>query len=292
MSFGGYGTSTTLKAGIDYAYNSGCTLVAAMGNDGGQVTQIPASYTNTIAVGATDVDDSRARKGDWYNSNEGSNYGNHIDVVAPGTWIYSTVTNNNFAYMNGTSMATPHVAGLAALLLSQKPSRTNVKVREIIRNTADDQVGFPTEDVEGWDQHHGYGRINVYNALLNAPYQPSKPSGPTTGKTGVSHTYTSSAVDPDADQIYLWFDWGDGTNSGWVGPFASGSIGTASHTWTVDGNYDIKVKAKDIFDHESVWSESLSITMPRSRSMINLLFLQFLQRYPYLSIAIRYIFMK
>lgn len=279
MSFGGYGFNTTLEAGVNYAYNSGCTLVAAMGNDGGQVDQIPAKYSNTIAVGATDVDDTRARKGDWANANKGSNYGNHIDVIAPGTWIYSTVTNNKWAYMNGTSMATPHVAGLAALLLSQKPSRTNVKVREIIRNTADDQVGLPTEDVKGWDKHHGYGRINVYNALYNAPYQPDKPSGPPSGNTGTAYTYTSSAVDPDADQVYLWFDWGDGSNSGWVGPYPSGGPGSASYSWTTDGSYNIKVKAKDVFNHESVWSEPLSVTMPRNKVVGNI-FLRFIQNFP------------
>ncbi len=281
MSFGGYGTSATLKGGIDYAYNSGCTLVAAMGNDGGQVDQIPAEYSNTIAVGATDVDDTRARKGDWANANKGSNYGNHIDVIAPGTWIYSTVTNNKWAYMNGTSMATPHVAGLAALLLSQKPSRTNVKIREIIRNTADDQVGLPTEDIKGWDKHHGYGRINVYNALYNAPYQPDKPSGPPSGNTGTAYTYSSSAVDPDADQVYLWFDWGDGSNSGWIGPYNSGQTGSASHTWSTQGTYPINVKAKDTDGKESDWSEPLSVTMPKNKALINTLFLRFLERFPH-----------
>ena len=290
MSFGGYSdTQQVLKGGIDYAYNSGCTLVAAMGNDGGEVIHYPAKYSNVIAVGATDVDDTRARKGDWMNQNKGSNYGSHIDVIAPGTWTYSTVTNNNFAYMNGTSMATPHVAGLAALLLSQKSSRTNVKIREIIRNTADDQVGYSYEDTKGFDKHHGYGRINLYRALLNAPYQPDKPSGTTSGKTGNTYTYYSSATDPDGDQVYLWFDWGDYTNSGWVGPFNSGASGSASKSWSADGSYSIKVKAKDVYNHESIWSDPLAVTMPRNKE-VNRLFLNFLEVHPYLFPILRQLF--
>jgi subtilisin family serine protease len=165
MSFGGTGFNQTLKAGVDYAYGSGCVLVAAMGNQAGPVNHIPATYSNTIAVGATDTDDSRAVPGDWGNPSAGSNYGNHIDVIAPGSWIYSTLNNNKYGYMNGTSMATPMVAGLAALLLANDPSRTNVEIRDLIRDYADDQVGNPGEDTAGFDIYYGYGRINAHRAI-------------------------------------------------------------------------------------------------------------------------------
>ena len=165
MSFGGTGFNSTLKAGVDYAYGSGCVLVAAMGNQAGPVTHIPASYSNTIAVGATDTDDTRAVPGDWGNPSAGSNYGNHIDVIAPGSWIYSTLNNNMYGYKNGTSMATPMVAGLAALLLASDPSRSNVEIRNLIRDYADDQVGNPVEDTPGFDIYYGYGRINADKSL-------------------------------------------------------------------------------------------------------------------------------
>ena len=164
MSFGGTGSNSTLKAAVDYAFGSGCVLVAAMGNQAGQVTHIPAAYSNTIAVGATDNDDTRAKPGDWSNPSEGSNYGNHIDVIAPGSWIYSTLNNNQYGYKNGTSMATPMVAGLAALLLSRKPSLTNVQVRNLIREYAEDEVG-DSEDTPGFDKYYGYGRINADKSL-------------------------------------------------------------------------------------------------------------------------------
>lgn len=96
------------------------------------------------------------------------------------------------------------------------------------------------------------------------PNKPAKPSGQINGKVGVSYTYSSTTTDPDVDQIYYWFDWGDGTNSGWVGPHASGATGSASHTWTTKGNYQIKVKAKDVFGYESPWSDPLSVTMPKN----------------------------
>ena len=146
-----------------------------MGNQAGPVIHIPASYSNTIAVGATDTDDTRAVPGDWGNPVAGSNYGNHIDVIAPGSWIYSTLNNNMYGYKNGTSMATPMVAGLAALLLAHDPSRTNVEIRNFIRDYADDQVGNPIEDTSGFDIYYGYGRINAHRSIksksINYPAQ-------------------------------------------------------------------------------------------------------------------------
>ena len=164
MSFGGTGSNSTLKAAVDYAYGSGCVLVAAMGNYNSGTGQIPATYSNTIAVGATDNDDTRAKPGDWSNPAQGSNYGNHIDVIAPGSWIYSTLNNNQYGYKNGTSMATPMVAGLAALLLSIKPTLTNDQVRDLIREYAEDEVG-DSEDTKGFDIYYGYGRINADKSL-------------------------------------------------------------------------------------------------------------------------------
>ena len=100
------------------------------------------------------------------------------------------------------------------------------------------------------------------------PNKPDRPSGQTRGKWGTKYTYTTSTIDPDNDQIWYNFSWGDGTYSGWVGPYTSGQTGSASHTWYKGDewmeNYEIKVKAKDENELESDWSEPLPIVMPKS----------------------------
>jgi len=113
------------------------------------------------------------------------------------------------------------------------------------------------------------------------PDKPNTPSGPANGKAGEEHTYSSSTTDPDGDQILYWFDWGDGENSGWIGLFDSGVEASASHIWDEKGNYEIKVKAKDIYGVESEWSDPLVISMPKNRMKYPSL-CRFLDNHPYL----------
>ena len=113
------------------------------------------------------------------------------------------------------------------------------------------------------------------------PNKPTKPSGPTAGKPGKKYTYSSSAIDPNGDQVYLLFEWGDGTTSGWVGPFGSGNMGSADKTWNENGAYEIRVAAKDTHGKVSDWSLPLEVNIPRSKSAnIQSLFIQILERYP------------
>ena len=97
------------------------------------------------------------------------------------------------------------------------------------------------------------------------PNKPMRPSGPSNGKVGVVNTYTSNTIDIDGDKVFYFWDWGDGTNSGWLGPYNSGEICETSHIWENKGNYEIKVKAKDINGQESEWSEPLCVSMPRNK---------------------------
>lgn len=94
------------------------------------------------------------------------------------------------------------------------------------------------------------------------PDKPNKPSGEVKGNIGQTYTYTTTTTDSDEDQVYYMWDWGDGNFSNWLGPYASGAEATAEHTWSVKGDYSIKVKAKDTSDAESDWSDPLPITMP------------------------------
>ncbi len=93
------------------------------------------------------------------------------------------------------------------------------------------------------------------------PATPSKPAGKTLGIWHVEYTYSSTTSDPNGDQIFYLFDWGDGSNSGWLGPYASGQTGVGSHSWDELGTYAVKVKARDVWGAGSSWSETLVVTI-------------------------------
>ncbi len=94
---------------------------------------------------------------------------------------------------------------------------------------------------------------------VKMPYPPSKPSGPVVGFTDVSYTYSTNTTDPEDDQIYYMFDWGDGKDSGWLGPFDSGEPCSVFHSWTDGDIYTVRTRAKDVLGHISDWSPSLKI---------------------------------
>lgn len=113
------------------------------------------------------------------------------------------------------------------------------------------------------------------------PDQPNTPTGPTSGNTGQIYTYETSTTELDGDDLFYWFEWGDGTNTGWIGPYNSGDIVSVQHTWNTKGNYNIKVKARDRCYAESDWSDPLIVSMPKNK-VISTPFLQFLENHPHL----------
>ncbi|EMR74348.1 Y_Y_Y domain-containing protein [Thermoplasmatales archaeon SCGC AB-539-N05] len=98
----------------------------------------------------------------------------------------------------------------------------------------------------------------------NPPNVPSKPSGPIIAETGENYTYSTDTTDVEGNDIYYWFDWDDGTNSGWIGPKTSGEECETNHSWETPDDYDVKVKAKDIYNAESGWSDSLTVKIEAS----------------------------
>jgi thermitase len=165
MSFGSYSPSKTVQDAVDYAAGKGVVLVGAAGNDGQNWGFYPAAYPNVIAVGATDNRDARASF---------SNYGgNWVSLAAPGVNILSTATDHRstlfrngpkYGTLSGTSMATPHVAGVAGLVRSHCPSAGNSWVRGTLESTADHIAGTGTGSSDYWIN----GRLNAKNAAGQA----------------------------------------------------------------------------------------------------------------------------
>jgi subtilisin family serine protease len=160
MSLGAPAGNASLASAILRAHNAGIIIVAAAGNDGVEAVSYPAAYPEVIAVSATDKNDTIA----YFSS-----FGPEVDVSAPGVGIYSTYKGGTYATMSGTSMATPHAAGEAALVLSfpitapydangdgkWQPEEVQAKIQNTSKDTGD----------SGWDKYFGWGRINAFLAI-------------------------------------------------------------------------------------------------------------------------------
>lgn len=156
------GQSQAIDDAIDFARNTMGVLVdCAAGNTGGPV-QYPAKAPYVLAVGASDHND---QKPSW------GSYGPRLNIAAPGENILSTTLGNGYVNASGTSMAAPHIAGVAALVRSANPNLTVGQVEDILQQTAGKVGGYnynwdPT--LPGHSQEFGYGRTNVYQAVLFA----------------------------------------------------------------------------------------------------------------------------
>jgi hypothetical protein len=106
-------------------------------------------------------------------------------------------------------------------------------------------------------------------ALGDPPETPTKPDGPETLIKDVEATFESTTTDPEGRNIYYLFDWGDGTDSGWIGPYPSGQTGEASYAWTEIGEFEVKVTAKDIYNVQSNWSEPHVISIVENQNPTN-----------------------
>ena len=168
LSLGGIDASSVLSDAVQAATAAGAILVAAAGNCGSgcyidsqyyvNPPYYPAAYDEVLAVGATDSNDDIASF---------SEHHPYVDVAAPGVAIYSTYRRGSYGLLSGTSVATPHVSGLAALLWAADPNLTREDLVERIVESAED-LGAP-----GKDDYYGWGRINARSALCAMGEPPS-----------------------------------------------------------------------------------------------------------------------
>jgi subtilisin family serine protease len=150
LSLGGDNDSKVLRDAVDSASTKGALVIAASGNEGRPFVYYPAAYDNAIAVGALDVTSVRA---------DFSDYGPQLDLIAPGVDILSSYPPRRYAFASGTSMATPEVAGVAALLLSYRPGLSVRQARAILEAAAVDM------GPAGRDDYYGWGLVNADRVL-------------------------------------------------------------------------------------------------------------------------------
>jgi subtilisin family serine protease len=191
-SWGGGSNSSTINAeianAVTYGRNGkGCVIVFASGNNGVSPVSYPANLSDVIATGANTRNGQRATF---------SNYGTDLDVVAPGVDIYTTdrqgnagyVSGDYYASFSGTSAACPHVAGIAALILSVRPDLTQAQVRQAIESTCTKLSGysFSTNSNHSngtWNNQVGHGLVNAYAAVNLVAPKIAGPSSPVCSNT-------------------------------------------------------------------------------------------------------------
>ncbi|WP_439027199.1 S8 family serine peptidase [Haloarchaeobius sp. DT45] len=154
MSLGGGGGRQTLKNAVSYAQVAGSLVVCAAGNDGSEGVAYPAAYPECVAVSAVDSDENFARF---------SQYGDSVELCAPGVSVLSTTTEERGSYerLSGTSMATPIVSGVAGLTLAQWPDLSNDALRRHLKETARD-IGLAAP-------RQGSGQVDAHGAVTTDP---------------------------------------------------------------------------------------------------------------------------
>ncbi|RLF58209.1 MAG: hypothetical protein DRN25_05515, partial [Thermoplasmata archaeon] len=225
MSWGCTMYSSALEDALNYAYSKGCLLIAAAGNDNTCVKMYPAAYNNVIAASATDEFDERANF---------SNYGYWVDVSAPGTNILSTLPDATYGNESGTSMACPHVAGIAGLILSKNAGLNQSQVSTILKSAVE-----PVNSAK----YVGTGRVNAYQAV-SIGFGVAKITYPSSG-TSVGKGIINITGDASANYSLLY---GEGLYpENWTyignfnGPVWNETLGTWDTSSLENGTYTLRL---------------------------------------------------
>lgn len=255
MSLGSSSSSTTLENACDAAYAAGHLLVASAGNSGnppgrGDNVGYPGAYDSVIAVAASGDNDRRASF---------SSTGPAVELIAPGVSIRSTEPGNSYGTKSGTSMASPHVAGAAALTWAANPDLINVEIREILKETAED-LGLSAN-------HQGHGLVRADIAVRGVG-EGEPPTAPEEYDLSVSSTVGGSVNTPGegtftyeegtvvdlvavADSGYTFVEWTGDTG-------AITDVNAAETTITMDGNYSITATFAEVSVEGIVRVESIT----------------------------------
>ena len=251
MSYGGDVSTDVEEAAYQAAYDAGILLVAATGNDGPSVPiSFPARYDFVVAVGATDTNDAIASF---------SQRGPEIDVVAPGVGVVSDARGGGTTTMSGTSMATPHVSGVAAALWAAHPELTNAQVVEILHQTSVD-LG-----AAGFDNTYGYGRVDLKAALDYADTGNLPPAANFTATVmtndPLSALFTDKSSDPNGDAIVMrQWDFGDGQSSTETRP---------RHTYAAPGDYSAVLTVTDAQGASRAITKLVKVGPPQAGYLTN-----------------------
>lgn len=264
MSLGGGGYSESINDATTYAFNNGTLVVAAAGNNGGDASDsYPGAAKYTVSVGALDYTNVRPSF---------SKSGNRLDISAPGVSILSTKLNTqsancivgvNYYCLSGTSMASPHVAGVAALIKDNNPSFTPKDLRAALLNSSTD-LG-----TAGFDTEFGYGKVNAISALtqsaLGNDVTPPTVSLTALGSPDVKGTVNFSGSVNDTN-IYMYTIRIIQSGSYVVkersgrGNVSSSTLVSLDTTDISDGNYTVNVVAEDMSGNLTT-SNTLSISI-------------------------------
>ena len=168
----------------------------------------------------------------------------------PMEWIEWDVTSDVQGFVDGTI---PNY-GWVIKDMYESSHLTHYAFRYLSKESLKNIVGFPPDPSPQL--------VVTYSTVNHPPNTPTQPSGPTSGNVGDILSYETVTTDPDGDSLEYMIDWGDGTNTGWIGIIASGTPFQTFHSWSSPGTYQVRAKARDVPHHaESGWSQPLTVTI-------------------------------
>jgi len=169
-------------------------------------------------------------------------------------------SSNNVIYYNNFINNTENAEDFGENIWDDAVGKGNYWDNYTGNDSDGDGIGDIPYEIPGGNNQDNYPLMEPWT-FENLPPNIPTITGPTNGRIGIEYNFTFTTTDPDGDEIYLWIDWGDDTFEEWIGPYSSGEEVIVAHTWSEQGIYIVKAKAKDVFDAESDWGY-LEVTMP------------------------------